>query len=75
MTKERRHHLSFRPFRGGNPLVSADLHTNERVLDRRYGGGVAVVLTNFRILAFRALTDAWREEKLLKDPFAQRPGV
>ena len=48
----------------GNQWVSADLRTNERVLDSRYGGRVAVVLTNFRILAFSALTGAWIEEKL-----------
>lgn len=47
--------------------VTQNLRPNERVLDSKYGGYVAVVFTKFRVLGFSALTSRWDEEKLLVD--------
>ena len=47
--------------------VTQDLRPNERVLDRKYSGHVAVVFTKFRVLGFSALTNRWDEEKLMVD--------
>ena len=48
----------------GSQWVSQDLHAREQVLASKYGGHVAVVLTNTRILGFSALTSRWTAEKL-----------
>ncbi len=52
---------------GGDRWVIQNLRPNERVLDSRYGGHVAVVFTKFRVLGFSALTNRWNEEKLVVD--------
>ena len=39
----------------GNRWVTKDLISGERVLQSKYGGHVAVVLTNLRVLGFSAL--------------------
>ena len=44
--------------------VSQKLRSSERVLDGTYGGHVAVVFTDSRVLGFSALTNRWTEEKL-----------
>lgn len=51
----------------GDRWVIQNLRPNERVLDCRYGGHVAVVFTKFRVLGFSALTNRWNEEKLVVD--------
>lgn len=48
----------------GNRWVTKDLISGERVLQSKYGGHVAVVLTNLRVLGFSALVDRWDEERL-----------
>ncbi len=48
----------------GNRWVTQNLISGERVLESKYGGHVAVVVTNLRILGFSALVDMWDEEKL-----------
>lgn len=48
----------------GNRWVTKDLISGERVLESKYGGHVAVVLTNLRVLGFSALVDRWDEERL-----------
>ena len=48
----------------GNRWVTQNLISGERVLESKYGGHVAVVVTNLRILGFSALVDQWDEEKL-----------
>lgn len=48
----------------GNRWVTKDLISGERVLESKYGGHVAVVVTNLRGLGFSALVDRWDEEKL-----------
>jgi hypothetical protein len=47
----------------GNRWVTQNLISGERVLESRYGGHVAVVVTNLRVLGFSALIDRWDEEK------------
>lgn len=51
----------------GDRWVTQDLRPNERVLDSKYNGHVAVVFTKFRVLGFSALTNRWNEEKLMVD--------
>lgn len=48
----------------GNRWVTQNLISRERVLESRYDGHVAVVVTNLRVLGFSALTNRWDEEKL-----------
>jgi len=48
----------------GNRWVTKDLISGERVLESKYGGHVAVVLTNLRVLGFSALVNRWDEERL-----------
>ena len=48
----------------GNRWVTQNLISGERVLESRYGGHVAVVVTNLRVLGFSALIDRWDEEKM-----------
>ena len=48
----------------GNRWVTKDLISGERVLESKYGGHVAVVLTNLRVLGFSALINRWDEERL-----------
>ncbi len=48
----------------GNRWVTKDLISGERVLESKYGGHVAVVVTNLRVLGFSALVDKWDEERL-----------
>jgi hypothetical protein len=48
----------------GNRWVTKNLISGERVLENKYGGHVAVVVTNLRVLGFSALVDRWDEEKL-----------
>jgi len=48
----------------GNRWVTKDLISGERVLQSKYGGHVAVVFTNLRVLGFSALVDRWDEERL-----------
>ena len=47
----------------GSKWVSTDLRTKEEVLKSRYGGHIAIVVTNFRVLGFSALTNTWSIEK------------
>ena len=51
----------------GDRWVTQNLRPNERVLDSKYDGRVAVVFTKFRVLGFSALTNRWDEEKLMID--------
>jgi hypothetical protein len=51
----------------GDRWVTQNLRPNERVLDSKYDGHVAVVFTKFRVLGFSALTSRWNEEKLMVD--------
>ena len=51
----------------GGRWVIQNLRPNERVLDSKYGGHVAVVFTKLRVLGFSALTNRWNEEKLVVD--------
>jgi len=48
----------------GNRWVTQNLISGERILQSKYGGHVAVVVTNLRVLGFSALVDRWDEEKL-----------
>jgi hypothetical protein len=48
----------------GNRWVTKDLISGERVLESKYGGHVAVVVTNLRVLGFSALVDRWDEERV-----------
>ena len=48
----------------GNRWVGKNLISGERVLEGKYGGNVAVVVTNLRLLGFSALVDRWNEERL-----------
>ena len=48
----------------GNRWVTKDLISGERVIESKYGGHVAVVVTNLRVLGFSALVDRWDEERL-----------
>ena len=48
----------------GNRWVTQNLISGERVLESKYGGHVAVVVTNLRVLGFSALVDRWDDEKL-----------
>ncbi len=48
----------------GNRWVTKDLISGERVLESKYGGHVAVALTNLRVLGFSALVNRWDEERL-----------
>jgi hypothetical protein len=48
----------------GNRWVTQNLISGERILQSKYGGHVAVVITNLRVLGFSALVDRWDEEKL-----------
>lgn len=49
----------------GNCWVSQNLVSSEKVLESKYGGHVAVVVTNLRVLGFSALTNRWAEERLI----------
>lgn len=51
----------------GDRWVTQNLRPNERVLDSKYSGHVAVVFTKLRVLGFSALTNRWNEEKLMVD--------
>jgi hypothetical protein len=51
----------------GDRWVTQSLRPNERVLDSKYDGHVAVVFTQVRVLGFSALTNRWSEEKLMLD--------
>lgn len=48
----------------GDRWVTQKLHSKEQVVQSKYGGHVAVVVTNSRVLGFSALTNRWIEEKL-----------
>jgi hypothetical protein len=48
-----------------NRWVTLDLAAREKVLESKYGGRVAVAVTNFRVLGFSALTSRWAEQKLM----------
>ncbi len=48
----------------GNRWVAQNLISGEQILESKYGGHVAVVVTNLRVLGFSALVDRWDEEKL-----------
>lgn len=47
--------------------VTEKFRLNERVLNSKFGGHVAVVFTNLRVLAFSVLTNKWTEERLMVD--------
>jgi len=48
----------------GNRWVTQNLISGERVLDNKFDGHVAVVVTSLRVLGFSALTSRWDEERL-----------
>lgn len=47
-----------------NRWVAQNLISGERVLDNKFDGHVAVVVTSVRVLGFSALTSRWDEERL-----------
>jgi len=49
----------------GNRWAALHLRSGEKVLESKYAGRVAVVVTNLRALGFSALTNQWAEEKLM----------
>ena len=49
----------------GNRWVAINLRSGERVLESKYAGHVAVVVTNVRVLGFSTLISRWAEEKLV----------